>query len=322
MKLSNLLCPKVSACSSWLAFAALAALVPAIACAQAPAEQKLREELREWMLGMIESGALDADAAGSGRLIIDEPSRRVIHLGVLVDSASGARAANGLHVIGTTPGGNAERIGLRSGDVLLSVNDVSLVALGEEARVGARAARVLKDQVDALGDNAAIRFEVLRDGRKLAVAGTLKVAVVPAVHLRLGDESPQAPSPTTTDVSATTTGCGRISMRDLAPRSEQLHQASVIRIDGKTPGTTGQEVFRVPAGEHVLEIGERIESRFLGFNDRLRDAGRVYKRLVVTVDPDSTYLVAARLRNEQRNTWKDGAYWEPVIWKTTSERCP
>ncbi len=321
MKSNHPWCPKVSVRNPWFAIAALAALVPAIAHAQAPAEQRLREELREWMLGMIESGALDSDAAGGDRLTIDEPSRRVVHLGVLVDSASGARAADGLHVIGTTPGGNAERIGLRSGDVLLAVNDVSLVALGEEARVGARAARVLKNEVDALGEDAAIRFEVLRDGRKLAVAGTLKVTVVPAVHLRLGDEPPP-PSSTTSDVIAMATGCGRISMRDLAPRGEQLHPASVIRIDGKTPGVTGQEVFRVSAGEHVLEIGERIETRFLGFNERFRDAGRVYKQLVVTVDADSTYLVAARLRNEQRNTWKDGAYWEPVIWKTTSERCP
>jgi hypothetical protein len=285
--------------------------------AQSEPEQMLRDGLRDWLVSMRESGALNGS---QGEWMIEEPARRVVHLGILVDSASGARAADGLHVIGTTPGGNAERIGLRSGDVLLSVNGVSLVALGGAAGEGARAARVLKEQVDASASSAAIRFSVLRDGRTIEKSGTLTVTDVPAVRLHIGVGVGEASAADGADVSSSV-GCGRVSIRDLAPRNEQLHAAAVTRIDGKSPGVSGQDTFRLSPGEHELEVGERIESRYLGFNERMRSAGQVYKRLKIVVEPDRTYFIAARIDTTQRNSWKDGAYWEPVVWKTASESC-
>jgi hypothetical protein len=115
--------------------------------------------------------------------------------------------------------------------------------------------------------------------------------------------------------------CGRISIFDNAPRQQDLHAATIISIDGRAPGTAGQDVYRVAAGPHVLEVSERIDDRYLGFSDRLRGAGKTYKELHVDVAPDTTYSLAAHLNEAQRSNWKDGAYWEPVIWNETPESC-
>lgn len=115
--------------------------------------------------------------------------------------------------------------------------------------------------------------------------------------------------------------CGRISIFDNAPRQQDLHAATIISIDGKIPGTTGQDVYRVTSGTHTLEVSERIDHRYLSFSDRLRGADKTYKTLTIDVAPNTTYSVAAHLNEDQRTNWKDGAYWDPVVWNEVAEGC-
>lgn len=111
---------------------------------------------------------------------------------------------------------------------------------------------------------------------------------------------------------------------DVAPRGDHLHAAKIMSIDGVSPGPTGTRAYRVTAGRHVLKVAEQIEGRYLSFNDRARNSAigdDRYKTLDVDVPPDTTVLVAARLNDDKRSEWKDGAYWDPVAWKQSAERC-
>ncbi len=117
--------------------------------------------------------------------------------------------------------------------------------------------------------------------------------------------------------------CGRISVFDVAPRSEEVYRARLINLDGKLPGPTGARSFRVTPGRHVLEVAEAIDNE--QFNDvqlrqRVQRADR-YKTLEVDVQPDTTYLLGARLVEDRRNHVADGSYWEPVIYRQNSEPC-
>ena len=131
-------------------------------------------------------------------------------------------------------------------------------------------------------------------------------------------QDPSAPTPVP-DASR----CGRISVFDVAPRSEELYRARLMNIDGRLPGPAGAKSFRVTPGRHVLEVAELIDPE--QFNDvqrRQRDM-RVdrYKELVVDVQPDTTYLLGARLVTARRSYITDGSYWEPVIYHQNSEPC-
>ena len=131
---------------------------------------------------------------------------------------------------------------------------------------------------------------------------------------------PEAGSPAAADAAS---GCGRISIFDVAPRSQELYRARIMNIDGRLPGPTGTKTFRLPAGRHVLEVAELIDPE--QFNDiqlRQRDMRQhPYKELVVDVRPDTTYLLGARLVQARRNFISDGSYWEPVIYRQNSEPC-
>ena len=282
-------------------------------------EQRLREDLRVLLLDMVQSGAFGDTPPTQVALSIEEPEQRVGSLGVLVDSANAQRARDGLRVLATTPGGSAERMGLRAGDVLLAVNGVPLRDLGSSSDGSAEAAVRLRDAVSALGDGAELRFDVRRESQSLVVKGALVSTWLPAMRLTIGGGIALAATEGARDAAS---GCGRISIFDVAPRQQDLHAATLNQIDGRLAGVKGQTSFRVPVGEHVLEVGEAIENRYLAINDRQRNSGPSrYKKLTVNVAANTTYFVAARLNPEHRNEWRDGAYWEPVVWRESSETC-
>lgn len=288
---------------AWLATAGNAFAI------DATAERNLREELRGLVAEMIRNGAF-ADAKDAP-VTIDMPAQRVSDLGLLVDSAASGR--DGLRVLAVTPGGSAERLGIRAGDVVLTVNDVALS--------GSKAAVMLRGTIDALPNGAPLSIEIRRDRNVQRLNGAVSAIDLPPMQLTIGAATNAGATPATTQ--ARHDGCGRISQFDVAPRQKGLHAAKIIAIDDALPGPSGSTSFKVAAGHHVLTVAEQIEPKYLSFNDRLRNSGprSRYKTLEVEVAADSTLFVSAQLIESQRNQWRDGAYWEPVVWKTSTEPC-
>lgn len=286
-------------------------------------DDRLREELKVLLVDLIESGAFGSPSPTNIELAIDSPRQRISSLGVLVDSSGAAAARDGLHVLGTTPGGSAQRIGLQAGDRITAVNGNTLIGLGESREGMAQAALVLRDQVDGTGDGS-LRFDIVRDGKARVVSGVVASTWIPAVHLRLGDGIQLAAvSGAGSGPEDAQAGCGRVSIFDVAPRQQNLHPATLISIDGRRSPFAGQTSFRLSTGTHVLTVAERIDSRYLPFDDRFRNSNTAepYKTLTIEVAANTTYLLAVQLNQDKRNEWRNGAYWDPVIWKETSEDC-
>ena len=276
--------------------------------------QRVRAELRVVMAELVESGAFGDQAQHPLALTVDTPSQQVNNLGLLVDSA-GSPHADGVHVLAVTPGSNAERAGVRAGDRLLALN-------GTPVGSGAD----LRQMVDTLPNGSALAFRIERDGQPQALSGTLSSTHIPATRLIIGDAAHVAATADTSAVPAAANdpaaqGCGRISDLDVAPRQQHLHGATIISIDGNLPGPQGTHSYRVAPGPHVLQVSERIENRYLTFNDRLRNSSDRYKTLTVDVQPGVTTLIAARLNPDKSNVWQNGAYWDPVAWKQIDESC-
>jgi hypothetical protein len=303
-----------------------AAAVHATAGAGLPVEQRLREELSVVVMDLIQSGAFGSTSPQQIALDIDAPPQKVSNLGLLVDSKGGA--ADGLHVLAVTPGGNAERMGLRAGDVLIALNGTPLASNDGAA--------TLRNTVDTLPDGGRLDFNVRRDGRTQSMDGASASMVLPAMHLSIGNGTALASNAGANAAASSPAGgynggssanggseCGRLSDFDVAPSGQGLHAATIISIDNKAPGPHGSKAYMIGAGAHVLKISEHIPSRYFSFNDRQRNAqvGGGYKTLSVDVASDTTYFVAARLNEDQRDNPAHGAYWDPVVWKQVPESC-
>ena len=90
-------------------------------------------------------------------------------LGINLDGGAGREV--GVDVAGVSPGGPAERAGLRAGDVITSVNGQALRRSGERS-----AARQLVEIMRGVTPGESVRIDYLRDGKK----GNVTVETAPA----------------------------------------------------------------------------------------------------------------------------------------------
>lgn len=288
--------------------------------ASGTAEQRVQEEVQSALLRLVDSGEISPEAIATLRL--DAPASRVPVFGAIVDTRFRADSdRDGLPVAAVTPGGSAEQAGLRAGDRLLAVNGQALVGLGADAEGRSKAALVLRDAVREAGD--AMTFRVARGGEQIDLRGAVRVVHLPAYRLELGDAIAGATFAAGASGDGTS-ACGRISVFDVAPRGKQIYPAVLIAIDGHAPGPNSSEVFRVEPGRRRLTVAERIDASQFGSTQRIsRDRGGRdrYKELIVDVQPGITYRLGAQFNLEQRNSIRDNAYWEPVVWTEVAEAC-
>lgn len=239
----------------------------------------------------VAAGALQA-AAGQTRY----------ELGAVVDVRQAS--ANGVTVLAITPGGAADRLGLRAGDKLRAIN-------GHRLDNTSKPSSTLESALQE--GNGALRVEALRNGKTLALSGRAD-AVPPAP--RKGERS-----------------CGHVSARaGVAPRSKGIFQAEITQIDGNsTPLLQPANRHRVETGKHVLVVREFIDPTHLSSAQLQQIAkmkkfamARAYKSLVVDVEPGISYRIGARLLKDKLDTQsiRDNAYWEPVVWEKIPEACP
>ena len=319
------------ACAPLIAFAQPSASTtagmvagPGVALARSP-EDVLRGELRSALVRVMESGAFANTTPEQVSLSLSLPAERFVDLGLVLDSRSKSR--EGVPVLGTTPGGIAQSLGVRAGDVIAVANEQSLVALGEDEAGVSRAIGVLRESASKLVEGGSLTLRVRRDGREQVLSGPVRARWIPAVRVELGEGTlvaSTAPVAVATRVAAAapaqSDGCGRISVFHIAPRSEDLYAAKILSIDGEIPGPKEQETYRVSAGPHTLEVAEQIVYQDIpAVYSRARR--HTTKELVVVVEPGTTYLVASRLNEENRYGFADRSYWSPVVWKEIAEDC-
>lgn len=298
----------------------LAALAAApFAASLADPGQRVQEEVQSALLRLVASGEIPAEAMA--QLRIDAPASRTPMFGAVIDSRFRPGAeADGVPVAAVTPGSSAEQIGLRAGDRLLSVNGVDLRKLGADAQGRSVAATQVRDAVRA-GDDT-IRFRVARGEETLDLQGQVLMVDLPAYRMELGSALAGAAYAATGGDGVS--GCGRISVFDAAPRGKQVYPAVLIAVDGRLPGPTSSDVYRVEPGKRRLTVAERIDpEQFGGVQRTVRDRqGRDrYKDLFVDVQPGMTYRLGAQFVLEQRNSIRDNAYWEPVVYSEVAETC-
>jgi hypothetical protein len=305
------------------AFAADTATTPTLGTISSSATspivaQRVREEMHQVLMRLATTGALGSHPEQI-QLHIDEPAQRSVNLGLLVDATSAANARDGLRVLGVTPGSTAEQLGIRPGDAIVAVNGRSLRELGADDSGRALAAATLKSSVDALPADANVQLDVRRSGTQLALNGPLQSVQLPALRVVLGAAVTAAvDSPS----AAAATGCGRLSLLDLAPRQQQLYGAVILLVDGKSPGPSGAASYRVDAGTHELLVAERIPTKVMGMGEFPSLRRNKPKPLTVTVQPNTTVMIAAHFNEDHAVELNSGGYWDPVAWKEVAETCP
>lgn len=278
----------------------------------AEVRQELETELEMLLLKIMDHPQLQK-ASGRGVFMeVDLPAREVAELGLVFDAAYEKLAdEQGLLVLGVTPGGSADAMGINAGDRIIAVNGQSLLALGGDESGRLLAANQLEEATTNLSEDEAVSLAVRRAGQELALSGSLSKRVLPAAHLRVGDAQELA-------MIDEEPGCGTISIFANPPRGQQIYPVTIAEINGESQSTGLRKMFYVEPGMHEFKVHERIDRP--GFSPRSRDR-RKSQTIMIEVEPDTIYHLGARLAVENRFIPGREGYWQPLVWKQEVSRC-
>ncbi|MEW6982418.1 PDZ domain-containing protein [Colwelliaceae bacterium 6471] len=230
-------------------------------------------------------------------------------------------------VISVTPRSNASEIGLRSGDIILSVNDQPLNANNNKWR----------SELQYTKNNSPVKLTVIRDTNEMLMAGVMKAKYIPKWQLvsskelllsgkflakyipewELNINAPLLSSTEKEDEIQTVQGeCGQlvvVNSVSIAPsRSTGLKDIAIIKeIDGKPARDASR--YRLPTGSHEIKIDNSIG---------MQNDGEYFK---VLVEANKSYYIAyttnSKWANEEGKLLTLDEYTGPVIWKTLDQAC-
>lgn len=261
--------------------------------------------LENALIEMSESGRLGTSSQSA---VIEKAAQVRYELGAVIDlRQAGPR---GMPILAITPGGSAERMGLRVGDRLMGINGLRLDGDAPSSEQFEQAMRRHAGALDVFA---------LRESAALHLKGMATAIGIPAYRIVVGETSRRE--------------CGYVDTESgVAPLvSEGISRLVVTRIDGRStpPFTTSR--YTLSAGKHVLTVAEAIDRAHLSPAQvlqiqrmRIHPGSTPYKAFVIDVKPGIAYRIGARLRRDKLDNKSILAndYWEPVTWQTRAEKCP
>jgi hypothetical protein len=239
------------------------------------------------------------------------------HFGTLISANT-----QGL-VISVTPNTPASRLGLISGDIIVSANGVLL----EENNVNELIEK------HSLESNHTISLKIIRDNRTQYLSGEIGTLTAPAWTLNI-DEVEQSKLVTLeSDSQKGNEACGRIIVGKYMPREEDTPYRSkavfIKEIDGVkqrvlSEGFRGNNAsrgyfdtektrFKLSVGEHKIVV----EPRYSNNTNRIKISDGKDTEFLMTIAADTSYYLVY-------DTRKDSPYSKtntPVIWQTKSQNC-
>ena len=218
--------------------------------------RKARAAIRFAVLAMAILLALPCAAVpAADAATADADAVPTYELGAVVDVRRADPA--GLRVMAVTPGGAADRIGLRAGDMLQALNGRPLAGQPRPAPALAEALRA---------GGGTLQVELLRAGRSLSLSG--------AVDLR------RAPAG----------GCGQLTERlDGLPQASSVRRVDITQIEGRRPPTAPAPRYPVAIGTRVVIVREHVPQP-----PQRPLSTYASKAFVLDIEPDTTYYVGAR----------------------------
>lgn len=156
----------------------------------------------------------------------------------------------------------------------------------------------------------------------LIAGGLLQMRITTSLLLLL---TCAATLPAHAQVAPADAGCGYVSTSAKPPLSADTYPADITRIDGEDTPKRAVNRHRLSVGRHAIAVQEQIGSTPRGYT-KLRKLGNkevalVYKIIKVDIEANTSYQIGAQLHVDKLDPKQPNAYWSPVVWRTSAEKC-
>ncbi|MRX26681.1 hypothetical protein GJS41_00795 [Kangiella sp. HZ709] len=208
-------------------------------------------------------------------------------------------------VILVTPGSNAEKFGIKSGDVI------------DSFRVNGLDVDLRKPVLFKNGDR--IKATLTRGATKVEISDYFQLPQLPAWELTLVDTINISDELSQPKPEYAANSCGHISTYFRPPPSKSIYPASIDRVNEQKLRTEDR-IIKVKPGKYTLMIKELIPYRETVHIRRFNKAEKPLQ-LEITVEPNKDYYIGAKFDMAQRYAKAGSEFWQPVIWKIADKDC-
>ncbi len=238
---------------------------------------------------------LDIDYSG---LEYSQPSSEKISFGLVYSYDAKVGSKKGVPIAAVSPMSLMHNLGVRTGDIITSVNKRSLKnQLESNSKEQWLTALILTEKLRSLSDGDTITVEIERSGNKISIQGLVESTKTPSFTLKVNTEA------------STLSNCGTVSTYYRAKKRLQLHPVEIISIDGER--IRNRSSIKLSEGLHKLEVKEQIQSGRLSNN--IRNRYRI-KSLEINVVNGVQYTIVSKF-NEELARDKEN-FWEPTFIET------
>jgi hypothetical protein len=224
-----------------------------------------------------------------------QQSSEKLSFGLVYSYDAKVGSKKGVPIAAVSPMSLMHNLGVRTGDIITSINKLSLKNQLENNSKGQwLTALILTEKLRSLSDGDAITFEIERNERTSSIQGLVESTKTPSFSLKVIAED--------NDLS----NCGTVSTYYRAKKRQQLYPVEIISIDGER--IRNRSSLKLTEGLHKLEVKEQIQSSRLSNN--IRNRYRV-KSFEINVVRGIQYTIVSQFHLDLARDKEN--YWEPTF---------
>ena len=214
-----------------------------------------------------------------------------ISFGIVYSYDPSTGSKQGVPISAVSPGSLMQKAGLRTGDIISSINGISLEnELQSNSQRQWPAAINLTRELKSIKNNKSFELEVIRDNKTLHFQGKVSSLKVPGLRISAS-----------IDLS-----CGYLKTIYRAKNSSNMYKIQILSIDGQKKHHDNR--VKLSPGEYKIEVKELIQNRRVPVNISSRYTRKI---LNLTVEKNKQYVLAAILNIDfARDREK---YWRPEV---------
>jgi hypothetical protein len=257
---------------------------------------ELLEQLQEQIQGTLMAVAENERKAGRDMSTfyysVELPAQHITNLGLVLDVV---HSSSGYKVLSVTPGSTADKLKIKSGDQVLSINDIRITDASSNHAISELHNLIPGDKLELMINSGGEYKEI-----STLVTGQL----IPRIQMEIGSQE-----------EYTDDSCGVVSIFLTPPHSKAIGTVKLYQVDDNRL-KTNRHSFRITPGWHTIHVHKNLDATAI--TGRPVEEDKI-KTIELNIDKDTTYYFGAQYDESAKKQSPDD--WVPVVWKSLNRDC-
>jgi hypothetical protein len=254
--------------------------------------EQLEEQIKGTLMAIAENESKVGRDMSTFYYSIEVPAQKITNLGLVLDVI---HSASGYKVLSVTPGSAADRLKIKSGDQVLSINSIRIDDASSNSAIS---------ELHNLIPGDKLELTIKSEGQFREISTIVTGQLIPRIQMEFGSEEEYVDE-----------SCGVVSIFLTPPQDKAIATVKIYQVDDDRL-KTNRHSFRITPGWHTIYVYRNYDASSV--TGRKIDPEKI-KSIEMNIDKNTTYYFGAQFKNTFKRQSADD--WEPVVWKSVTRDC-